>query len=73
MRSSSSSTYRVDRVQLVAALTIVVSAVTVLWAVFSLRVAWPVTVPAFGVHFWAWIVWSWRASIHAATQGGEDL
>ena len=73
MSSAISSTYRVDRVQLAAALTIVVSAVTVLWAAFSLRIAWPVTVPAFGVHFWAWIVWSWRASMHAPARRGEDL
>lgn len=56
--------YRVDWIQLAAAIVALVAYGITIGACFAYRVPWPITTPSMLVTFGAGCVWSWRRDLH---------
>ena len=63
-QSDGRGSYRIDWIQLLAALTALVAYGVVIWSCFALYIAWPVSTPGMIVAFLASGVWSHRRDVH---------
>jgi hypothetical protein len=62
--------YRIDWIQLAAALTTMIAFTAVMWSVFALYIAWPVATPGMVTALIASGVWSHRHEVNQ-TKGAQ--